>query len=223
MGDLVSRTSPDQKDPTPASHRDGEETVYDKRLWSLAGKEETRETEKSFIAPELAEIHLPAQGGEDTSSWRLQMAVQGGEGVEKNTKLNESPNLEIQSLRSGIGELQDKRARERQESAASRDRDSQRVFRDPARWMENRQRKAALDSSRKERRLLKGRILGGQKELGKERRVLGEEDLRTELRQVIRTLQITDHKMEDLPEENRGRMEELPDAEGAEQADADAV
>ena len=50
-----------------------------------------------------------------------------------------------------------------------------------------------------------------QQEPGKERGVLGEEDLRTELRQVTGTLQIKDHKMEDLPEENRRRLEELPE------------
>ena len=125
MGDLTSGTSLDQKDPTPVSRRDGEETVHDKLPWSLAGEEETRETEKSFITPELAEIHLPAQGGENTSSGRLQVAVQRGEGVEEIPKLNENPNLEIQSLRRGIVEQQDKMARERQDSAVSCDRELQ--------------------------------------------------------------------------------------------------
>ena len=139
---------------------------------------------KSFITPELAEIHLPAQGGENTSSGRLQVAVQRGEGVEEIPKLNENPNLEIQSLRRGIVEQQDKMARERQDSAA-------------------------LDSSRKERRLLKGRIYRGQQERGKKRKVLGDKDLRTELRQVIGTLQIEDLKGGEHPDENMRQTEEL--------------
>ena len=54
--------------------------------------EEKRETEMSFSTSELAVLPLPAQGGDDTSSLRLQVAVGGGEGVEEITKLNESLN-----------------------------------------------------------------------------------------------------------------------------------
>ena len=81
--------------------------------WSLAGVEERRETEVSSITSELAGLSLPAQGGEDTSSLRLQVAVGGGGGVEEMTKLNESLNLEIQSLKSSLVEQQSKLARER--------------------------------------------------------------------------------------------------------------
>ena len=69
----------------------------------------------------------------------------------------------------------------------------------------------ALDSSRKDKRLLKGRIHSGQQELCKEQRVLGDEDLRTELRQVIGTLQIEDFKMGEHPEEYRRRQEDRPE------------
>ena len=47
---------------------------------------------------------------------------------------------------------------------------------------ENLQPKADPDSSMRERRLLQGRIHSWQQELGKERGVLEEEGLRTELR-----------------------------------------
>ena len=114
-------------------------------------------------------------------------------------------------MRSCIGEQRDKMARERQHSAAGRDRKSQGVFRDPSRWTEKRQRKAANDSSRKEKRLRKSRIHSGQQEHGKERRVLGGDNLRTELRQVIGTLQIEDFKMGEHPEENRRRQEDRPE------------
>ena len=77
-GDLVSGTSLGQKDPAPASRSDGKETVHDKLQWSLAGEEEKRETEMSFITSELAVIHLLAQGGEDISSLSLQVAVGRG-------------------------------------------------------------------------------------------------------------------------------------------------
>ena len=49
----------------------------------------------------------------------------------------------------------------------------------------------------RERRLLQGRIHGWQQELGKGRGVLGDEELRTELCQVIGTLQIEDLKLEE--------------------------
>ena len=48
--------------------------------------------------------------------------------------------------------------RERQDSAASLDREVQGVFLDPSLLTENRQRKADLDSNMRERRLLHGRI-----------------------------------------------------------------
>ena len=140
--------------------------------WSLAEVEERRETEVSSLTSELAVLSLPAEGREDTSSLRLQVAsltsqleegarqedrlrgelssltraqeevlqevaavrsqtidlqdtidrltgerdelvlvsreVEGGGGFEEITKLNESLNLEIQSLRSSIVEQQGK-------------------------------------------------------------------------------------------------------------------
>ena len=69
--------------------------------------------EMSFITSELAVLPLPAQGGEDTSSRRLPVAVGREQGVEEITKLNKSLDLEIQSLRSCIVEQQGKLARER--------------------------------------------------------------------------------------------------------------
>ena len=90
----------------------------------------------------------------------------------------------------------------------SLDRELQGVFLDPSLLTENLKWKANRDSSTRERRLLQGRIHSWQQELGMERGVLGDEGLRTELRQVIGTLQIEDHKMEEIPLENRRLLEE---------------
>ena len=75
-------SSPSRQQSGNTRCRDGKETAHDKLPWSFAGEDETKETGKSFITPELAEIHLPAQGGENTSSGRLQVAVRCREGKE---------------------------------------------------------------------------------------------------------------------------------------------
>ena len=90
------------------------------------------------------------------------------------------------------------------------------VFLGPSLLTENRQLKADLDSSVRERRLLQGRIHRGQQELGKEKGVLEDEGLRPELRQVIVTHQIKDHK-------NEAPQGEPAPAGGARHAAAEAV
>merc|ERR1712013_845540 len=63
------------------------------------------------------------------------------------------------------------------------------------------------DSSMRERRQLASRIHSWQEELGKEA-VLDDEGLRAELRQAIKALQVKEHKMEELVEENLRLLEE---------------
>ena len=65
-----------------------------------------------------------------------------------------------------------------------------------------------MDSSTRERRLLQGRVHSWQQELDKVREAMGDKDRRTEGRQVIGNLQIEDHKREEIPKENRHRLEE---------------
>ena len=93
------------------------------------------------------------------------------------------------------------------------------VFLGSSRWTENRQLKADRDSSVREGRLLQGRILSRQQELGKEWEDLDEEGLRmelrqtfllrTELRRAIGALQLKDHEMEEPLEKDLHRQEEL--------------
>jgi len=101
--------------------------------------------------------------------------------------------------------------RERQNSMGfpardSEDRELSGVF-DSNLVTENLQLKVDLDNSLKERRQLVSRINTWQQELGKEQ-ILDDEGLRTELRQAIKTLQIKDHKMEELTTENVRLLEE---------------
>merc|ERR1711962_1987744 len=100
--------------------------------------------------------------------------------------------------------------RHRQESLGSReseDRELRDVFSDTSLMTENLKLKADLDSSMRERRQLASRIHSWQEELGKEA-VLDDEGLRAELRQAIKALQVKEHKMEDLVEENLRLLEE---------------
>merc|ERR1719150_1795408 len=100
--------------------------------------------------------------------------------------------------------------RHRQESLGSReseDRELRDVFSDTSLMTENLKLKADLDSSMRERRQLASRIHSWQEELGKEA-VLDDEGLRAELRQAIKALQVKEHKMEELVEENLRLLEE---------------
>merc|ERR1719150_1858096 len=100
--------------------------------------------------------------------------------------------------------------RHRQESLGSReseDRELRDVFSDTTLMTENLKLKADLDSSMRERRQLASRIHSWQEELGKEA-VLDDEGLRAELRQAIKALQVKEHKMEELVEENLRLLEE---------------
>ena len=56
-----------------------------------------RGTERPFTTSELDVLPLPAQGGEDTFSQRLPVAVGSEEGVEEIMQLNGGLDLEIQS------------------------------------------------------------------------------------------------------------------------------
>jgi len=73
---------------------------------------------------------------------------------------------------------------------------------------ENLKLKADLDSSVRERRQLAGRIQAWQQELSKEATLESEEGLRVELRKAIQTLQVRDHKCEELTHENIRLLEE---------------
>merc|ERR1712226_1052141 len=100
--------------------------------------------------------------------------------------------------------------RQRQESFGSReseDRELRDVFSDANLMTENLKLKADLDNSMRERRLLSSRIQTWQQELGKEA-VLDDEGLRAELRQAIKALQMKEHKMEELVEDNVRLLEE---------------
>ena len=81
---------------------------------------------------------------------------------------------------------------------------------EPSLLSENMVLKQELDCSRRERRVLAARIEEWQQELGREQvgrqeqeqhdfpQVLDDEGLRSELRQAIKTLQIKDHKLEEV-------------------------
>merc|ERR1719228_3070527 len=74
---------------------------------------------------------------------------------------------------------------------------------------ENLRLKADLDSSMRERRHMAGRIQNWEQELNKDEiSSLGEEGLRQELRIAIKTLQIKDHKCEEVTQENLRLIEE---------------
>ena len=88
--------------------------------WSLAEVGERRETEVFSLASELAVLSLPAQGGEDTSSLRLQVASltsQLEEGARQEdrlrgelsslTRAQEEVLQEVASVRSQTIDLQD--------------------------------------------------------------------------------------------------------------------
>eukprot|EP00092_Neocalanus_flemingeri_P001893 GFUD01002020.1.p1 GENE.GFUD01002020.1~~GFUD01002020.1.p1 ORF type:complete len:4147 (-),score=1483.97 GFUD01002020.1:293-12733(-) len=74
---------------------------------------------------------------------------------------------------------------------------------------ENLQLKADLDSSMRERRQMAGCIQGWTEELNRDEiSSIGEEGLRQELRIAIKTLQIKDHKCEEVTQENIRLIEE---------------
>merc|ERR1712200_334019 len=113
--------------------------------------------------------------------------------------------VELESARKEKGDR-----RHRRESLGSReseDRELRDVFSDTSLMTENLKLKADLDSSMRERRQLASRIHSWQEELGKEA-VLDDEGLRAELRQAIKALQVKEHKMEELVEENLRLLEE---------------
>lgn len=117
---------------------------------------------------------------------------------------------QMQRLEVELESVRKEKGRQRQESLGSRDsedRELRDVFSDANLMTENFKLKADLDSSMRERRQLASRIHTWQEELGKEA-VLDDDGLRAELRQAIKALQMKEHKMEELVEENVRLLEE---------------
>jgi len=118
---------------------------------------------------------------------------------------------QMQRLEVELENVRKEKGRQRQESLSSsresEDRELRDVFSDANLMTENLKLKADLDSSMRERRQLASRIHTWQEELGKEA-VLDDEGLRAELRQAIKALQMKEHKMEELVEENVRLLEE---------------
>ena len=135
---------------------------------------------------------------------------------------------QMQRLEVELENVRKEKSRQRQESVGSsresEDRELRDVFSDANLMTENLKLKADLDSSMRERRQLASRIHTWQEELGKEAvspskvyqkypnlynlQVLDDEGLRAELRQAIKALQMKEHKMEELVEENVRLLEE---------------
>ena len=105
---------------------------------------------------------------------------------------------ELEAARGARGEAarEAREARERQDSG-SVDRELSAFMAPPEVAAENQRLRAELDQAVRERRRLQARVASWTLELGREQG-LGEEGLRTELRQAIKTLQIKDHKMEEV-------------------------
>merc|ERR1719412_1708944 len=88
-------------------------------------------------------------------------------------------------------------------SRESTDREVFNVFTDKELLMENQRLKADLDNVSRQRRHLSERIQRWEEELNREDiSSLGEDGLRQELRIAIKTLQIRDHKCEEVTQEN---------------------
>merc|ERR1719150_607548 len=94
-------------------------------------------------------------------------------------------------------------------SRESTDREVFNVFTDKELLMENQRLKADLDNVSRQRRHLSERIQRWEEELNRDDiSSLGEDGLRQELRIAIKTLQIRDHKCEEVTQENLRLIEE---------------
>jgi len=94
-------------------------------------------------------------------------------------------------------------------SRDSTDREVFDMFTDKKLIMENQRLKSDLDNVSRQRRHLSERILSWEKEVNREDiGAMGEDSLRQELRVAIKTLQIRDHKCEQVTQENLRLIEE---------------